>query len=135
MCSSDLGDQFGALVTFTGAARATGGGGVITGVAIQSGSDVIGTFDVVFFDSTVTLVADSATFVLSDADALKVIAIVPLAGSYDLGNNRVAQRFNLAVPYVCSGGTSLFAAIITRSAYTLVASDFTSNLTVFVERA
>lgn len=129
------GDQFGALVTFTGAARATGGGGVITGVAIQSGSDVIGTFDVVFFDSTVTLAADSATFVLSDADALKVIGIVPLAGSYDLGNNRVAQCFNLALPYVCAGGTSLFAGIITRSAYTLVASDFTSNLTVFVERA
>ena len=128
------GDTFGALVSLTGAARVTGGGGVITGVTINSFSDVIGTFDVVFFDSTVTLPADSAAFTLSDADSLKVIGIVPLAGSYDLGVNRVAQCFNLAVPYVCSGSTTLYAGIITRSAYTLVASDFQSNLTVFVER-
>lgn len=129
------GDQFGALVTLTNAARISGGTGTITGVAIQSGSDVIGTFDVVFFESSVTLAADSAAFTLaSDADVLKVIAIVPLAGAYDLGINRVSQAFNLAVPYVCTGSTSLFAAIITRSAFTLVASDFTSNLSVFVER-
>ena len=129
------GDQFGNLVTLTNAARISGGTGTITGVAIQSGSDVIGTFDVVFFESSVTLAADSAAFTLaSDADVLKVVAIVPLAGAYDLGINRVSQAFNLAVPYVCTGSTSLFAAIITRSAFTLVASDFTSNLSVFVER-
>jgi len=129
------GDTFGALVTLTNAARISGGTGTITGVAIQSGSDVVGTFDVVFFESSVTLAADSAAFTLaSDADVLKVLAIVPLAGAYDLGINRVSQAFNLAVPYVCTGSTSLFAAIITRSAFTLVASDFTSNLTVFVER-
>ena len=129
------GDTFGALVTLTNAARISGGTGTITGVAIQSGSDVIGTFDVVFFESSVTIPADSAAFTLaSDADVLKVLAIVPLAGAYDLGINRVSQAFNLAVPYVCTGSTSLFAAIITRSPFTLVASDFTSNLTVFVER-
>ena len=128
------GDQFGLLVTLTNAARVSGGTGTITGVAIQSGSDVIGTFDVVFFESSVTVPADSSAFTLSDADGLKVIGIVPLAGAYDLGANRVSQAFNLAVPYVCTGGTSLFAAIITRSAFTLVASDFTSNLSVFVER-
>lgn len=128
------GDQFGLLVTLTGAARVSGGTGTITGVAIQSGSDVIGTFDVVFFESSVTVPADSSAFTLSDADGLKVLGIVPLAGAYDLGANRVSQAFNLAVPYVCTGGTSLFAAIITRSAFTLVASDFTSNLSVFVER-
>lgn len=128
------GDTFGALVTLTSAARVSGGTGTITGVAIQSGSDVIGTFDVVFFESSVTIPADSSAFTLSDADGLKVLGIVPLAGAYDLGVNRVSQAFNLAVPYVCTGGTSLYAAIITRSAFTLVASDFTSNLSVFVER-
>lgn len=128
------GDTFGALVTLTSAARVSGGTGTITGVAINSGSDVVGTFDVVFFESSVTIPADSTAFTVSDADGLKVIGIVPLAGAYDLGTNRVSQAFNLAIPYVCTGSTSLFAAIITRSAFTLVASDFTSNLNVFVER-
>ena len=128
------GDQFGSLVTLTSAARVSEGTGTITGVAIQSGSDVIGAFDVVFFESSVTLAADSAAFSISDADGLKVIGIVPLVGSYDLGTNRFAQAFNIAMPYVCTGSTSLFAGIITRSAFTLVASDFASNLSVFVER-
>lgn len=128
------GDQFGLLVTLTGAARVSGGTGTITGVAIQSGSDVIGAFDVVFFESSVTLAADSSAFSISDADGLKVIGIVPLAGSYDFGTNRLAQAFNIAIPYVCTGSTSLFAGIITRNGFTLVASDFTSNLSVFVER-
>ena len=129
-----VGDTFGALVTLTSAARISGGTGTITGVAIQSGSDVIGAFDVVFFESSVTLAADSAAFSISDADGLKVIGIVPLVGSYDLGSNRLAQAFNIAMPYVCTGSTSLYAGIIARSAFTLVVSDFTSNLSVFVER-
>lgn len=128
------GDQFGNLVTLTNAARVSGGTGTITGVTINSASVLIGTFDVLFFESSVTLAGDSAPFSISDADGLKLIGIVPMAGSYSLGLNRVAQAFNIAIPYVCVGSTSLFAAIITRSAYTLAAGDFASNLNVFVER-
>ena len=128
------GDTFRTLVTLTGAARVSGGTGTITGVAIQSGSDLIGAFDVVFFESSVTLAADSSAFSISDADGLKVIGIVPLVGSYDFGTNRLSQAFNIAMPYVCTGSTSLFAGIITRNGFTLVANDFTSNLSVFVER-
>lgn len=128
------GDQFGGLVSLTGAARASGGTGVITGVAVQSFSAVLGALDVVFFDSTVTLAADSAAFTLSDADSAKVIAVVPLAGAYTLSTNRIAQIYNISVPYLCNGSTTLFAGIIARSSATFVASDFASNLTVFVER-
>jgi hypothetical protein len=128
------GDQFGNLVTLTNAARVSGGSGMITGVTINSASVLIGPFDVLFFESSVTLAGDSSPFSISDADGLKLIGIVPLAGAYSLGLNRISQAFNLAVPYVCVGGTSLFASIITRAPFTLVASDFTSNLNVFVER-
>jgi hypothetical protein len=128
------GDQFGALVTLTGAARLSGGTGTITGVTINSASVLIGAFDVLFFESTVGVPADSGAFTITDADGLKLIGIVPLSGAYSLGANRISQAFNVAVPYVCVGGTSLFAAIITRSAFTLAAGDFTSNISVFVER-
>jgi hypothetical protein len=128
------GDQFGNLVTLTNAARVSGGTGTITGVTINSASVLIGPFDVLFFESSVTLAGDSSPFSISDADGLKLIGIVPLAGAYSLGLNRVSQAFNLAVPYVCVGSTSLFAAIITRAPFTLAAGDFASNLNVFVER-
>ena len=128
------GDQMGTIISLSNAVRVAGGTGVIVGVAVQSYSNTIGALDVVFFDQTVTLAADNAAFTIADADVLDVVGVVSLAGSYGLGANRIAQAFNLAMPYWCSGSTTLYAAIIARSGFTPVASDFTTYLTVFVER-
>lgn len=129
-------DQVGNQFTLAGAARASGGGGMIVGVMLISAADTIGPFDVIFFNSSVTLASDNAVFAISDADALKIIGLVNLAGAYDIGNNRIAQAFNLAIPYVCSGGTSLYAALITRAAITgtpfAAATDL--QLITYVER-
>ena len=128
------GDQVGVLATVGGAARVTGGGGTIVGVTLIDQSDIIGAYDVVFFDSTVTLAADNAAFAISDADSLKIVAIAQLAGAFDIGNNRVAQAYNLAIPYVCSGGTSLYAALISRLGHTFFTSGALPQLNVYVER-
>jgi hypothetical protein len=129
------GDQFGTIISLSNAVRLSGGTGTIVGVMLQSYSDTIGAVDVVFLDQSVTLAADNAAFAIADADIIDVIGVVSLAGAYDLGNNRIAQAFNLALPYHCSGSTTLYAAIIIRSAFTLAASpDLATYLTVFVER-
>lgn len=129
------GDQVGTLCTLANAARISGGTGMIVGVSLQGYNDGMGSWDVVFFDnSAVTLAADNAAFNLAtDADILESVAVVPLAGAYDLGANRVAQAYNLAVPYFCSGGTSLYAALITRTGFTNAAGE-TLQLVVYVER-
>ena len=115
--------------------RLSGGTGTIVGVMLQSYSDTIGAVDVVFMDQSVTLAADNAAFAIADADIIDVIGVVSLAGAYDLGSNRIGQAFNLALPYHCSGSTTLYAAIIIRSGFTLAASpDLATYLTVFVER-
>jgi len=130
------GDQVGNQFTIAGASRASGGSGVITGVQVISAADTIGTMDVVFTDSSITLAADNAAYAISDADALKIVGLVQLAGAFDIGNNRIAQAFNLAIPYVCSGGTSLYAGIITRGA--IAATPFAAatdiQLIIYVER-
>lgn len=128
------GDQVGTIFTFANAARITSGGGIITGVRLIDAADVIGAVDVVFFDSTVTLAGDNAAFAISDADALKCIGLVQLAGAYDIGNNRLCQAFNLAVPFALSGGTSLFAAIITRTANTFFSAVGDIQLAITVDR-
>lgn len=128
------GDTVGTLYTLANAARASGGGGTITGVTLIDQSDIIGAYDVVFFDSSITLAADNAAFAISDADSLKFVGLVQLAGAIDLGNNRVAQAYNLAVPYVCSGGTSLYAALITRVGHTFFTSGALPQLNVYMER-
>jgi hypothetical protein len=129
------GDQVGTLCTLANASRISGGNGTIVGVSLQGYNDAMGSFDVVFFDnSTVTLAGDNNPFSLSaDADILESVAVIPLAGSYDLGLSRIAQAYNLAVPYYCSGGTSLYATLITRNGFTN-ASGEVLQLVVYVER-
>ena len=100
----------------------------------RSAADRIGAVDVVFTDSAVTLAADNSAYAISDADALKVVGIVQLAGAYDIGNNRVAQAQNVAVPYLTSGGTALYAGLITRSANGTFVAATDLQLIVYVER-
>ena len=128
------GDQVGTLFTLANAARASGGGGYITGVTLISAADVIGAFDVVFFDASVTLASDNAAFAISDTDALEIVGIAQLAGAFAIGNNRVAQAYNLAMPYICTG-TSLFAALITRNGGFVFGAVGDLQLRVWVDRA
>jgi hypothetical protein len=133
-----VGDQVGTQFTIAGCARESGGSGMIVGVALVQGNTIesIGAMDVMFTDSSITLAADNAAYAISDADALKIVGMAQLSGAYDIGNNRLAQAYNLAIPYVCSGGTSLYASLITRTA--IAATPFTAatdlQLIVYVER-
>jgi len=127
------GDQVGTQFTFANAARVSGGSGTIVGVQMISAADIIGAYDIIFTDSSVTLAADNAAYAISDGDALKVVALVQLAGAFDIGNNRLAQAFNLAIPFVCSGSSSLFAGLITRSAHTFFAAVGDIQVNVYVE--
>lgn len=128
------GDQVGTQLEFANAARLSGGGGLITGITLISAADIIGAYDIVITDSTITLAADNAVYAISDADALKIVAIVPLAGAFDIGGNRVCQMYNLAIPYVCNGGTSLFASLITKVGHTFFAAVTNLQVSMYVER-
>lgn len=128
------GDQVGSQFSLTGAARASGGSGTIVAVQLISAADIIGAYDVVFSRSSITPAADNAAFAISDADAKAVIALVQLAGAFDIGNNRIAQAYNLAVPYDCSGGTTLYANLITRVGHTFFGATTDLQLCVWVER-
>ncbi len=129
------GDQVATEFTLAGAARASGGGGTIVGVLVVSAADTTGPFHVVFTNASITLAGNDAAYAISDADALKIQGLVQCAANYDIGNNRIAQAFNLSIPYVCAA-TSLFASLITPVA--IAATPFGANsdiqLIVYVER-
>jgi hypothetical protein len=128
------GDQVGVMFQFANAARVSGGGGTVVGMELTSAFDGIGAYDVVLCRSNITLAADNAPFAISDADALNVIGLIQMAGSYDIGNNRLAQAFNLAIPYDCSGGTTLYGALVTRSGHSFFGAHTDLQLTAWVER-
>jgi hypothetical protein len=128
------GDQVGAQMTLAGAARAAGGFGYITGIVLISAADIIGAYDVLITRESVTPAADNAAFLISDADALKIVQLIPLSGAYDIGDNRVAQAQNLRIPYDCVA-TSLFANLITRSGHAFFGAVGDLQLVVYVELA
>lgn len=128
------GDQVGTQFTLADAARISGGGGMIRSVILTSAADIIGAYDVVFTRSSITLASDNAAYAISDSDAKAVVGIAQLNGAFDIGNNRVCQAFNLAIPYDCSGGTSLYAGLITRAGHTFFAATTDLQLQVYVER-
>lgn len=128
------GDQVGAIFEFANAARASGGSGTIVGIVLISAADIIGAYDAAIFDSSVSLAADNAAFTISDADALKLVGLSQLAGAFDIGANRIAQAFNVAIPYVCSGSASLFAGLICRAGHTFFGAATDLQLILYVER-
>lgn len=119
-----IGDQFGTLVTLTSAANASGRGGKITGVSMSDGDDLITAMDVYFFCASPSLAADNAAFTLSaDADADNILWIARMTLFEDLPlNKKCTQLVGVSIPYFCSGGTSLYAAFRTQTAYTLVST-------------
>lgn len=127
------GDQLGNIMEFTNAARVSGGTGRITSVTLHDEADIIGAVDVLFFDRSVTLAADNAAFSISDSDLLFVQGIVQLTGAFDFALNRLCVAHNLSIPYTCNA-TSLFAAMITRTANAAYASATAIKLSVTVER-
>lgn len=128
------GDQVGTQFTLANAARSSGGTGRIKAVTLTDANDIIGPYDVVITRASITLAADNAAYAISDADARNIVALIPLTGAYDLGNNRLCQALNLDIPYDCSGGTSLFAGLITRAGHTFFTAVTDLELVVWVER-
>lgn len=127
------GDQVGGMIQLTNVARASGGGGYITGICLIDDADVIGAMDFVVFDASVSCAADNAAFTIADADATHVVGIAQLAGSYDIGANRVAQNMNMRMPYVCNGTNGLFGALITRTANSFFTTTSALTLIVYCE--
>lgn len=127
------GDQVGTQFTLANAARVSGEGGTIVGVELIDAADIIGAYDVVFYNSSVTVATDNAAFGVSDADVLKQVGIASLT-AFDTGANRAAQCFNLAIPYICNGGTSLFAGLVCRVGHTFFGAVGNLQLKVLVER-
>lgn len=124
------GDVLGAGWEFTGAARATGGTGTVTGVALLDVADVIGGVDLYLAAASITFGTDNAAPSVSDADAAKLGVIIGL-GAIDVGGARVASAASLAVPYLCDA-TSLFVYARTRDAHTFFGAVTDLTLRLFL---
>lgn len=127
-----VGDQAGTIFTIAGAAKISGGGGVIQSIVLLDKGDVGTDYRIHFYRASVTLAADNAAFAVSDSDQENYCGVVQMPSMLDVGANRVSTLGNVGLGYDCSGGTSLYAAIETRTANAVYAAATDLNLIVYL---
>jgi hypothetical protein len=127
------GDSLCGLVTITGAARESGGSGIIQSIILLDKTQAQrAAMDILFFDRSVTVAAANAALAMSDADMVFCLGIVPI-GPYNTAwagtpLNSVATLLNVGIPFVCSGTANLYAAICVRGTPTYAASDIVLSI-------
>lgn len=119
------GDQLGTILTFTNAVRQTGATGIIQSATIMDQSQVMGAVDLFLFDRSVTLAADNAAASFSDADMLFCLGIIsfPAPTAVAAVNSISTVVSGLGI---MPNATSLFGALVTRSANAVFAAGATS---------
>lgn len=123
------------IQSFTVGAR-LGGSGTIKGVQMVSSAvpTLAGSFELWLFNATNTPQNDNAAFGPSDAEALTVVAVIPLSYSYDTANNRFYTTQDIARPFVCAAAdTKLYGRVVVRNAY-VPASAETLAITLYVDQ-
>ena len=123
------GDVIGSLLTFAGAARASGGAGLIQSVTIAFKSTQTAATDFVWCGDSTTpnsTETDNAPVAIIGADFDKC-RVIHVTDCTSLGTPTVCAADNLAFPYTLSSGTTGFGFLVTRGTPTLAS---TSDVTV-----
>lgn len=124
------GDCLGGLVTVPNAARYDGAGGVINSITVLDKTQAQrAAFDIMLFNTSVTSAGNNNPVAFSDADMLACQGIISvLTTDYNTAFpgvplNSVAFKpdtktntlpHNMAIPYRCVGGTSLYVQLVVR---------------------
>lgn len=113
------GDELGTLLTLTGAARFSGGGGYVRSIVVLDKTQAQrAAIDVLFFTQSVTVAGNNNPFAPSDTTMLDFLGLVAVAtGDYNTAwagtpTNSAATKF-VEFPYVCAA-TDLFALLVVR---------------------
>jgi hypothetical protein len=120
------GDQLGTILTFANAVRQTGATGIIQSATLLDQAAVVGAVDLYLFDRSVTLAADNAAAAFSDADMLFCLGVISFAAPIGGTGNSIAT--SVSGLGIMPSGTSLFGALVTRTANAIFAA--ATNLAV-----
>lgn len=113
-------------MTFTNMARIAGGCGYIVSAMVIDAAKQSVSGELWLFDSDPTPPNDSAAWTITDADALRLVGIIPLSTYYAAATNSVAQSDAQQIAFKCaSGSRDLRGCFVTRGAPTYADGDLT----------
>ena len=112
--------------TFTSAAGSSGGSGIIMGMLAEWNDEttIKMSGEVHLFDTAFTAVADNDPFVVSDAEAITCVGIIPFT-LFDNGNQDIAYVHSISCPFTTAGSANLRFAVVTRTACIPIANSST----------
>ena len=114
-------DAVGGKLTFTNAARSSGGSITIQTAVVVDRSQQMPALELVLFDRDFTASNDNAAFDPTDADLAYCVGVVKIGDWSDFNDNAVATRTGLGLAAKLEG-TDLYGQLVTRSAPTFVAT-------------
>lgn len=122
------GDAVGGLLTFSNAARSSGGSIRLESIQVVDKAQQYAELVLVLFDRSITPPTDNAAFDPTDAELSNVIGVVPIGGGFYSGfsDNGVASVTGLGLAAKLNG-TDLFGVLVAASAPTYAS---TSDLVV-----
>jgi hypothetical protein len=105
--------------TFTGAARKSGGSGIILDAYFTTSNDPATRLsgELFLFNTSVTNINDNAAFAVSDTEIKTCVGVIPFS-MFDAGNNGYCHVPGLSMMFTCSGSANLRFLLRTRNAYT-----------------
>jgi hypothetical protein len=120
------GNVIGGLISLANAVRAPGSG-LIQSVTVTFQSGVEPSLDIVFFDGNPTnsTITDKTAIALAAADLGSVAAVAHLSDWTLLAASTMAfgQAQTITQPFAIPSGTTLYAAVVSRSSVTLGATN------------
>jgi hypothetical protein len=123
------------IMTFNNVVRFAGGGGVLQKVLLITSvaQGLLPDIDLLLFESSITINNDNAVFSPSDADAKKIIAMIPLRAVVDasrLGVNAVFDSGAISHSFKAAAGLqAIYGVLVARNAYIPAsAEEFTVRL-------
>lgn len=123
-------DAVGGKLTFTNAARTSGGSITIQTAVIIDRSQQMPVLELVLFDRDFTASNDNAAFDPTDADLAYCIGVIRISDYADFNDNAVAVRAGIGLTAKLEG-TDLYGQLVTRSTPTFVATtDIVVALTI-----
>jgi len=110
-------ENYGTVMTVTSAASGAGRHTILRSIRFTDYDDVMGAFDLYFYDATMNAGADNAAF--APADNVSLQAVVRFPGGDDAGTHRFYELQGLAVYMKTNADANLYACCVLRTACTI----------------
>ena len=116
-------DAVGGLLTFAGAARVAGDGGVIKSLLILDDAGQDAQMELWLFKETFTAMVDNAAWAPAEADLHNLVGIISTAdGDWFAAGTPSAARVECSQVYACTAA-NLYGQLVTRGTPTFAATD------------